>query len=1154
MLKFNNFSYLFKNKRYQYGCYKKLGFYAYSFNLWDTINVFLYTIIYLILFVLITDTVGININIELYNSIVKHLSLNFGLLKVQYAGPYIQDPGVVLTSYRSIYGLKTYILISLVGLIVTPALFIVQNVNFILLNILGIIFTRALVKDFHSKHFSWKLSNTRGGFNASNLKYLMAKISRAIRASNIERIIWFLFKIISISIILMVIVRSSVFYLFMGISPTNWIGGALVITLSQPIYYYFMNFATKKIKKEKFTSDDSNLFNNYVVKSTNLYRTSYLLCLHYIIINYYYAYIIVIMVLTIIIFMFLVCFLLYKKPKICNGKPLILESNGGEIMALITSFVAMAPALKEACDNGYAHYFSHEGAQKHLHWKKIYFNKPGEYYMGQQTVNIVNISKAEENLYADEPEYADIIKEHRNKLNNSPILNMAYNQKNNMGTHTSADDWKIKPLSFFSNEYFYGSVSQSLRGKFLIINIIREDLNSSTFMPSFYLPDKTPEGQARIQDLTDILQIKYNIHLPIGPAARNGYMIFTQAEPLFGSKSLLKVWRPSIQYTQPESLKQNTTVRDYYRLKESNMIRLQEFNNGGVIQTIQQMAAKNCISELDTNNAKDELKQVVTNELVADRLSRKMIKLFIDRGKELNLEGKYIIDNLETTLDNNNEECTYFTAAEADLKPVEDLVEIAEQARKGRAAHLKKGKGKLLTAEEQLTEWAKNYKDSEQNHVYFNDRINWGVLEARRLYPVDWSIWTSNYGFSAYVSIYGKGVIEGFKESDQGLGKINTEFELDLNKSRADLIQRIGEKYRYMGCNYHGIQSIYGISVNRLTFEFFEVRADSNIFGYKNLLTKEIELHNCEVYSIIDTLNDNVKFPLKLNTGTSDIVIPKHDYNFLDDKDEHSIRKFMDFIYANDNGYLSYRSDIANTVMADTENRMEGLNITGESSRNAASAADRRREDTHDIIRRLPRSVFKPGTSATFSVGKKVMNTEWDDEDLFLFDTRGWKEKMAKYDREHGVVYPEEPRTPNKRKGAFPETKQKKIRTDFTGVKTETEVKPKIKVVTLASEDEVVDTENPRGSIVVALTSENEAVITAGDQSGSVIVTLTSEDDEAVTGNPSGSRVVASTSEDEVVEIENPSRSRVVAFASEDEVIEMTENRSRPRITKRKRK
>jgi len=60
-------------------------------------------------------------------------------------------------------------------------------------------------------------------------------------------------------------------------------------------------------------------------------------------------------------------------------------------------------------------------------------------------------------------------------------------------------------------------------------------------MPTFYLPDKTPEGQARIRDIADILQIKYKIHLPIGPSASNGYMIFTQAEPLFGSNSLLKV-------------------------------------------------------------------------------------------------------------------------------------------------------------------------------------------------------------------------------------------------------------------------------------------------------------------------------------------------------------------------------------------------------------------------------------------------------------------------------------------------------------------------------------------------------------------------------------------------------------------------------------
>jgi hypothetical protein len=238
--------------------------------------------------------------------------------------------------------------------------------------------------------------------------------------------------------------------------------------------------------------------------------------------------------------------------------------------------------------------------------------------------------------------------------------------------------------------------------------------------------------------------------------------------------------------------------------------------------------------------------------------------------------------------------------------------------------------------------------------------------------------------------MYGKGVIEGFKESDQRLGKIDTEFELDLDKSRADLIQRIGEKYRYMGCNYNGTeQSIFGISINRLTFEFFEVRPDSNIFGYKNILTKDIELHNCEVYSIIDNLNDNVKFPLELKTGTRDMVIPKHDYNFFDNKDEHSIRKFMDFIYTNDNGYLSYKSDIANTMTADPENSMRELNIRGEPymHKKLVFKVGRRREDTHDIIRRLPRSIFKPGTSASFTVGKKAMRTEWDDEDLFLYST-----------------------------------------------------------------------------------------------------------------------------------------------------------------------
>lgn len=1027
---------LVQNKYNLWYFYNKLGFYAHSFNLGSTIYVFLYIIVYLISFILIANIVVININMELYTNMIKYLSLNFGLLKIQYVGAqathFIQDPEVVLTSYRSIYGLKTYILISLIGLIVVPPLFIIQNVNFVLLNILGIIFTRALVKDFYLKHFIWKLSKTRGGFQ-SNLKYLIAKILHVIRASNIEKIIWFLFKIIGISIVLMVIVRSSVFYLFMGISTTNWIEGALVITLSQPIYYYFMNFASKKLKKEKITSDDMSLFNNYVIKSTNLYRTSYLLCLHYILINYYYYYIIVVMVLTIIIFILLVCFLLYKKPQICNDKPLILESNGGEIMGLVTAFVATAPILKEACDTGYSYYFSNEGSKKHIYWNKIYFTKPT--YIGEETVNIVNITKTEENLYLGQSEHSDIMIEHRDKLNNSPILNMAYNQKNNEATQTSLRPWKIKPLSFFSNEYFYGSVSQTQPGKFLIINIIREDLNSSKFMPTFYLPDKTPEGQARISVIRDILQLKYKIHLPIGPAASNGYMIFTQAEPLFGSDSLLKVWRPSIEYTQPESLMRNTRVGDYYGLETSSMVRLEEFNYNGVIQTIKKMTAQNCISVLDPNKLKPQLKEGITNELMADRLFRLMIKLFMDSGAQLNLQDKYFINNNELTLDNNKNDCTYLTVAEAEAEGVESTVSKAEQATRKEGHRLKKGKWNEISSKQKVAEVGTEFHRSQQNnHRYFKDQGKpWRVLEARRRHPVDWSIWTQDLNFSAYVSIYGKGVIEGFKESDQRLGKIDTEFELDLNKSRADLIQRIGEKYRYMGSNYNGSQSIYGISVNRLTFELFEVRADSNIFGYKNILTKDIELHNCEVYSIIDTLNDNVKFPLTLNTETREMVIPKHDYNFFDDKDEHSIRKFMDFIYKNENGYLSYKSDIANTITPDPGNSMGRPNII--ESHQPVFDVDREWEDTPDIIRRLPKSIFKPGTCATWTVGKKALKTEWDDEDLFLFGTKDWRKKLAAYDKEHDVVYPEEQPGSKKRKAAASQAEiQKRIKLDVTAL------------------------------------------------------------------------------------------------------------------------
>jgi hypothetical protein len=137
---------------------------------------------------------------------------------------------------------------------------------------------------------------------------------------------------------------------------------------------------------------------------------------------------------------------------------------------------------------------------------------------------------------------------------------------------------------------------------------------------------------------------------------------------------------------------------------------------------------------------------------------------------------------------------------------------------------------------------------------------------------------------------------------------------LQLNESREDLISKIAKKYKSGGINdVVKLKSIYGISINRLTFEFFEVRPNSNIFGY--MPDRHIKSDDCEVYSIIDTKNNSSQFITNLGYGGEYLsVLPKHDYNFLDDKDEHSIRKFMDFFYQNDNGSLTYRSNIANKL------------------------------------------------------------------------------------------------------------------------------------------------------------------------------------------------------------------------------------------------
>jgi hypothetical protein len=121
-------------------------------------------------------------------------------------------------------------------------------------------------------------------------------------------------------------------------------------------------------------------------------------------------------------------------------------------------------------------------------------------------------------------------------------------------------------------------------------------------------------------------------------------------------------------------------------------------------------------------------------------------------------------------------------------------------------------------------------------------------------------------------------------------------------------------------------KNFYGVSINRLTFEFFQLKpAESEYFGIKSTCVSipgilDKETPDYELYSILDMHNDSVKLPLvfKDNGGCFNMTMPTHDYNMLDNRDELSIRKCMDFIYTNSDGNLTYKSDKDNfSVLAD---------------------------------------------------------------------------------------------------------------------------------------------------------------------------------------------------------------------------------------------
>lgn len=847
-------------------------------------------IVFIIISVLIINNVDLNIKTELSSEIATFISVKLGLLeRNMWGGWYVGG------NYKFIFLIKTYVVFGILQSIINIILFITLNYKYIIFNILGIIFMKSFLLNFYQKHYITNILNFMVSAKSNySLKDKIKGILNVI-VNNLEKIFYSLIKFMWISILIVMTLRY-IIYLLLPFSSDNYISNGLILILPLPIIYYFINIGLKIIKKQTIKSDDYYLFNNFVINNTNLYRIVFILSINYIARNYYLIYMVSIIIISLIIISILAFIYHDINIKLPKGG-IILRSGNGVFLSTVSGFISLTPFLQQACNEGYINHIAPlDDRHKHTSWTNIPFKNPGIYHMDEKTVNF---TLKKERLWDNTitSDKISLFDKHRSMLNNSPILNMTYNLYHTEVTQgvyqyhiidesskeVNLNKKEVRVLNFFSNNNYYGSVTEVIKEKFLIVILIRKDLNGSIFMPTYYLPDNTDKGQMSVMDISRILQLKYRIILPVEANTKGGFMIFTQAESISPNSSLFRVWRPSIKYFEPELIKDNVRVRDYFKLNSSYSNKLEEFTYKEEETKIKSYAKRNAEDIPTINRDNTNIKKL---EKEANKYCLNMYQKFLLKG---------LVDN------------TFI------------------------------------------------YKNITGNDSSINSLIQ-----------------KSDNSLCTFVSMAPEGVIDGLKESDGLLGKMNTEFYLPLYNFRVDMLSSMAHWWDNIidSSLKSELKSIYAISINRLTFEFLEVRPCSNIyFGYKQLSHKDdlnppfliSKKMGFEIFSIIDTNNDNSKFPLVMNSNKFANTIPKHDYHFFDNKDEHSIRKFMDHVYDNKE-YLSDKLNIVNSQI------------------NAKQSSDNNQE----MIRRISYQMhfFKPDRMSNLGIPKRDIISEWEDQNI----------------------------------------------------------------------------------------------------------------------------------------------------------------------------
>jgi hypothetical protein len=306
--------------------------------------------------ILIYMVVPIKFEEEYYMDILVNVGLKIGLFKYKFTSSNVY---ILLSSYRSILGFKVSILIFVIGLILIPILFMIDNYIFIILSLLSVIFVKAFIMNFYTKHF--KLF----GGSARNINYV--EVIKNI-LSNIEKIVKLLLKLWMISIVIIITLRYSIAAMLLNEGDINIVSIILIVSLPLPIFLYLLNFIIKFIKKEKINSSDYYLYNDFVIERVNLYRIIYLASIHYMIRYYYYTYCIIIITVLIIAILIACVLIIYKlnsqpsNNKVCQA---VLESRLDVAMSTVFSFISISPLLQEACNKGFMEYYTNTGTAKY---------------------------------------------------------------------------------------------------------------------------------------------------------------------------------------------------------------------------------------------------------------------------------------------------------------------------------------------------------------------------------------------------------------------------------------------------------------------------------------------------------------------------------------------------------------------------------------------------------------------------------------------------------------------------------------------------------------------------------------------------------------------------------------------------------------------